>query len=79
MSQKLRAKFNCQSVSKNGNTEEVHLSAVYGNDDRDNEENNQFSEATPWGDLKMGVDNPAAQGFFEEGKNYYLDFTPSED
>lgn len=75
MSKTLRAKFNCQVVESDEYQETVKLSAVYGSDEKDNEENNQFSEATPWGDLQMGISNPAAKGFFEEGKNYYMDFT----
>lgn len=70
----VRAKFTCNSVKDEG-SEMVKLSAVYGNDDKDNEENNQFSEATPYGELEMMVSNPGAKGFFQEGKNYYLDFT----
>ncbi|HSH24305.1 MAG TPA: hypothetical protein VLA13_02030 [Massilibacterium sp.] len=68
---KLRAKFHCQNISEDGL---VTLHAVYGNDESDNEENNQFSEATPYGELEMQVDNPNAKGFFEEGEEYYLDF-----
>lgn len=68
---KLRAKFYCQDIKEDGL---VKLSAVYGSDDKDNEENNQFSEATPYGELEMQVDNPNAQDFFEIGKEYYLDF-----
>lgn len=73
--QKLRAKFYCQSIEEDGL---VNLSAVYGNDDKDNEENNQFSEATPYGSMEMQVDNPNANGFFKEGKEYYLDFQEAD-
>lgn len=69
---KLRAKFTCNHIYGDGT---VKLSAVYGTDDKDNEENNQFSEATPCGELDMVVSNPSAKDFFEVGKNYYLDFT----
>ena len=73
----IRAKFSVWGVVKDTeyNTERVELHAVYGNSDEDNEENNQFSEATPVGDLHMTISNPSAQGFFEQGKEYYLDFT----
>jgi hypothetical protein len=67
---KLRAKFSCNAIEN----DMVKLSAVYGNDDKDNEENNQFSEATPYGELEMMISNPDAKDFFEVGKNYYLDF-----
>ena len=72
---KLRAKFTCNDIHSDGS---VKLSAVYGTNDKDNEENNQFSEATPCGELDMVVSNPSAKGFFEIGKDYYLDFTEAE-
>lgn len=56
----------------------AHLSAVYGTTDKDNEENNQFSEATPYGELEMMIDNDGAKGFFEEGEEYYLDFSKAD-
>lgn len=68
---KLRAKFTCNTIEEGGL---VKLSAVYGTDDKDNEENNEFSKYTPYGELEMQVDNPNADGFFEEGEEYYLDF-----
>jgi hypothetical protein len=79
MSQKLRAKFTCNTVKTDMSGEMVNLQAVYGNDDKDNEENNQFSEATPCGSHEMYISNPAAKGFFKEGKSYYLDFSPAAD
>lgn len=75
MSRKIRAKFYCNSVeNETGTSEMAKLSAVYGSTEADNEENNQFSEATPYGKMEMQIDNPDAMGFFEEGKEYYLDF-----
>ena len=74
----LRAKFSCNSVEADEYGEMVKLSAVYGNDDKDNEENNQFSEATPSGEHEMYISNPNAKGFFEVGESYYLDFTKAE-
>lgn len=71
MSEKVRAKFLCDSIDG----DIVELSAVYGTDDKDNEDNNQFSEATPYGVMEMMVNNPNAKDFFKVGKNYYLDFT----
>jgi hypothetical protein len=69
----MRAKFNVSKVTKEYYGEEVSLHAVYANDR--NEEDNQFSTATPSGQLMMVVSNPNAIGFFQEGKSYYLDFT----
>ena len=72
---KIRAKFICDSVEGDEYGENFKLSAVYGTDDKDNEENNQFAEATPSGQLEMMISNPTAKGFFKEGKSFYLDFT----
>lgn len=72
--EKIRAKFYCNSVKSDEYGELVNLSAVYGNDDKDNEENNQFAEATPSGQIEMMISNPSAKGFIQEGKTYYLDF-----
>ena len=72
-SQKLRAKFYCNSVTDFGHgSKEVKLSSVY--DSEHNEENNQFAQATPNGQITMTVDNPNASGFFKPGSEYYLDF-----
>ena len=72
---KLRAKFSCVSIKPDENGEAVKLFAVYGTDDKDNEENNQFSEATPSGEHEMYISNPSARGFFSVDESYYLDFT----
>jgi hypothetical protein len=69
----MRAKFNVSKVTKEFYGEEVHLHAVYANET--NAEDNQFSTATPNGQLTMTISNPNALGFFQEGKSYYLDFT----
>ena len=74
----IRAKFSCWDVKRDMYGEHVHLEAVYGTDDKDNEENNQFSEATPSGTLTMQISNPSAMGFFEPGNEYYLDFSKAE-
>jgi hypothetical protein len=69
----MRAKFRCNSVTDFGyGSKEVKLSAVYSNEK--NTEDNQFSTATPSGELRMMVSNPAAQDWFKPGKDYYLDF-----
>jgi len=74
----MRAKFQCEHVrSEYGTFEEVMLRAVYGG--TTNAEDNQFSEATPSGDLHMTISNPKALGFFKKGQSYYLDFTPVND
>ncbi|WP_435589818.1 hypothetical protein [Micromonospora aurantiaca (nom. illeg.)] len=75
----IRAKFRCNSVEFRGdpaddNTPRTYvLTPVY---DTSTPENARFTKATPWGELKMNVDNPAAR--FEVGQMYYVDFTPAK-
>ena len=75
----IRAKFRCNSVTFNGdptddNTSRSYkLSPVY---DTSTPENARFTKATPWGELTLNVDNPAAR--FDVGQFYYVDFTPAE-
>ena len=70
----MRAKFHCTSIKKYQGSSEVELTTQYS----DSKEDNQFSQATPSGDLKMMIDNPEAKDYFIPGKDYYLDFTPAE-
>ena len=39
-------------------------------------EDERFAKATPAGEFKMTVDNPAALEQFELGKHYFVDFRP---
>ena len=39
-------------------------------------EDQAFCQATPWGQVKMSIDNPKALEQFEVGKSYYADFKP---
>jgi hypothetical protein len=72
---KIRAKMQVNSVYQEPNLgETVHLHAVYSG----SEENKSFSASTPCANLVMTISNPAAQGFFVKGKEYYLDFTACE-
>jgi hypothetical protein len=50
---------------------------VYGNGDPEHE-NTRFWQASPQGELKLGVINQQAWEQFELGKEYYLDFIPAE-
>ncbi len=63
----VRAKFTC---TKNDNGD-VALQPVF---DR-SEENKQFWDATPSGEIKMFITNENARNQFEVGKEYYVDFT----
>ncbi|TAV48427.1 hypothetical protein ELI30_09000 [Rhizobium leguminosarum] len=68
----VRAKFRCSG--KEGNTCFFHT--VWSEDIQS--ENGRFTVATPWGELRMTVDNPSAAIQFEPGQEYYLDFTPAD-
>lgn len=73
--EKVRAKFTVQSVEKFGyGGEKAKLTAVYSGTPEDN----QFAKATPSGAIEIHIDNPAAQGFLQPGKNFYVDFSPAE-
>lgn len=77
----IKAKLRCSRVTVNPATEysstseNVQLDAVYSEDP--SSENYSFSTATPSAILTMHISNPDALGAFEEGKEYYLDFTPA--
>lgn len=72
----IRAKFRVNSVTFHGDhtnpdaSRRYQLTAIY---DTSTPENERFTKATPWAELNMTVDNPAA--VLEVGKMYYLDFT----
>jgi hypothetical protein len=51
----------------------VRLAAQY---DPDNKEDVSFSEATPSGECKIYVSNPAIVNSFVIGRSYYLDLIP---
>lgn len=67
-----RAKFQCRSIEDFGMTKQVKLQVVYAPDA--NGEDAGFTKATPWGEVVMAIDNPAASCQFEIGKYYYADF-----
>ncbi len=69
----VRAKVNC---IENGNGQ-VRFTTVYEPDAAKDTENARFTTATPWGEIKLGIDNPPALAAFEVGKSYYVDFTPA--
>jgi hypothetical protein len=72
---KVRAKFVCQAVTAFITHKQASFSAIYGKEG----ENADFTKVTPWGELKMNIDNdaPASQAF-EPGKSYYLTFESAE-
>lgn len=70
----VRAKVTCNGIDGNA----VNFSTVYEPDSQRDAENARFTKATPWGEIRMGIDNPAALSQFEKGKQYYVDFTPAD-
>lgn len=77
----LRAKFTVLSIADyrpykgyKASTR-VTLSAQYSNTPEDN----QFSEATPSGELEMTITTDTGREFFKIGKHYFLDFTEVQD
>ena len=58
-----------------GNAQNIRLAAQY---DPSIPEDQRFMEATPTGELKFYVSNPAVIGGFTIGKNYYVDLTPCD-
>lgn len=75
--EKVRAKFYVSKIENQTYGELVVMNAVYSS--KNNKEDNQFSEATPSGQLTMTISNPLAKGFLQAGKSYYLDFTQAPD
>lgn len=75
MSQKIRAKFKCNSITDNGYNKSANLTAIYG----DNGENADFAKATPSGSLQISIDKdtPASE-FFQPQQDYYLVFEKVE-
>jgi hypothetical protein len=67
----VRAKVHCDSIIDNA----VRFSTVYEPDESRDVENARFTKATPWGEIRLGIDNPAALEQFAVGKSYYVDFT----
>lgn len=72
-----RCKFRCGTVMENGyGGHTIGLNAVYAPDDPESE-NGQFWTATPSGLIQLQINNPAGAAVFEQGKDYYVDFTPA--
>lgn len=84
MAANARAKFRVISVEQHGagladpgkvGSETIKMAAQY---DESLPEDVAFSDATPWGELKMSVTNPNLIGKIRPGEFYYLDFVPVE-
>lgn len=66
----VRAKVSCDSLEGN----QVFFRTVYEPDASKDSENARFTKASPWGEIKMNIDNPKALEQFQVGKYYYVDF-----
>jgi hypothetical protein len=71
----VRAKFMCHYVQPTNDGVIAHMHAVYSTDP--NNPNHSWSKATPGASLQMTISNPDAVAAFEQGKEYFLDFTPA--
>lgn len=87
----LRAKFVCQSVApqyaspdpvtgeKKQFGEALKLVPVCPPVGQPDHPNRSWWDATPSGELTMWINNPAAFGKLEGGKEYFIDITPAVD
>ncbi len=66
-----RAKFVCTAVQESDDGQQAQLEAVVDG----SEENDKFFSYTPMGQLNIGT---VHGNLFEEGKEYYLDFSPAD-
>lgn len=62
---------------KPGENDTVTLEALYDGDLTDEDES--FSKYTPYAELTMGIQNEALGGFFEPGREFYVDLIPVDE
>ena len=69
----VRGKFQVTGITEhNYPAKEIEFSTVY---DSSIPEDQRFLKATPWGSIKMSVDNPLALEQLKLGKYFYVDFS----
>ena len=74
---KARCKFRCDSVEPlGGDCQRVKLWAQY--DEPLSREDEAFNVATPSGNLDFTINNPRLVGFFQPGRQYYVDVMPAD-
>jgi len=71
----VRAKVRCNAIGNH----HVDFTTVYEPADERDTENQRFTKATPWGDIRLGIDNEAALAQFAVNKCYYVDFAEAPD
>lgn len=71
----VRAKFKCEKCSpeNGGDYPTIRLSAVINGSN----ENEEFFRYTPSGTITLGLANVETAKHFQEGQEYYVDFTPA--
>lgn len=70
----VRAKFQLVAVTEyQFGSKKLQFQCVY---DNNTPEDQRFQKATPYGNIEMNIDNPAALQAFELGKFYYFDASP---
>ena len=73
----LRAKFKCNGIADDSEYQQKRVSfcpVISGS-----EENKSFAKHTPAGDILLNISyETQAANFFEENKEYYVDFTAAE-
>jgi hypothetical protein len=75
---KMRAKIRIDEVTINGYADQIKAFPVCGKAGADGvDEDNTYSAATPSGEIKLSICNPALRGQFKPGQVFYLDFTPA--
>lgn len=73
----VRAKFKCVKVEDQPNSEQKLVDFEVVTDG--SEENKSFAKYTPSGGAYLNISyETEAANFFEEGKEYFLDFTKAE-
>lgn len=81
MVEKVRGKFFVIGIRKDryqpAAPATIELAAVSASD-KEKAENCMFHKYTPFGEIKMQIDNPPASSVFELGQEFYVDFTPIE-
>jgi hypothetical protein len=72
----MRAKVRVDSVNVTTYADEIRCFPVGGKKGADGiDEDNTYSEATPGGEVKLTISNPALRGKIKPGQKFYLDFT----
>ena len=76
MSDTIRAKFSCRLIeAQYGGTWRIVFEPVYSG----SAENREFFQWTPGGRIELAVVGSSTAAQFNEGHDYYVDFTPAKE